>query len=63
MKRNKVGSPMRLRGRHEVSVKRFCGHQNKDLEKVGKENWWRRMNSVREGFRDLVWIDLSQDES
>lgn len=57
-----MGSPMKLRDRHEMSVKRFGG-QNKDLEKVGKENWWRRMNPVREGFRDSVRMDLSQDES
>lgn len=49
-----MGSPMRLRGRPEVSMKIFGSHQNKDLEKVGKENWWRRMSPVRERFRDSV---------
>lgn len=44
---------MQLRGRRELSEEMFGGNQNKDAEKIrGEENWWRKMDLVREGSRN-----------
>lgn len=57
----KPGSPMWLRGRHEVSEKRFGGNQNKGLGKAGGEkNCCRRMNLVWKRSRDSALMALSQ---
>lgn len=60
MKGNKPGSPMRLKGRHEVFEKRFGDNQNTVRASRGRE-LVEEINPIREGSRDSVLMDLSQD--